>query len=121
LKCLKKQIGEATLISDESQKHFESILVLIDEIQNQETVIDNAMSEQSAGSAQIVEAVKNIGEITVQVRDGARGNLEATGAILDDAARLTDETAEISKNVNDIMGAVDDINEALSSGDQNAV
>jgi len=109
---LKNQIYNATEISDASQGQISAILGQISEIQRQEEEINNAMGEQAAGSSQILDAVRNIGEITLEVKESSRQTKGASGSILKQMKELDGETDAMSRIINDIMGDMDDWQES---------
>jgi methyl-accepting chemotaxis protein len=109
LSNLKKQIHEASGISALSLEQFNTIVDMIDEIQTQESAISDAMFEQSSGCTQMLHAVKNIDEITVHVREDSALTKESCRSIFHTMQEINKETAEISINVNAIMGVSDDL------------
>ncbi|GHU48651.1 hypothetical protein FACS1894200_06140 [Spirochaetia bacterium] len=89
LSNLKKKITSAVNVADDSQGSFARIMELLDKVSNQETVVENAMTEQTSGSEQILLAIREISTITGQVRDGSSLMLGASSAIIDEMQRLT--------------------------------
>ncbi|MHC6203907.1 methyl-accepting chemotaxis protein [Breznakiellaceae bacterium SP9] len=89
LSNLKKQITNAVNVADDSQGRFTRIVELLDKVSEQETVVENAMTEQTTGSEQILLAIRKINNITGQVRTDSSSMLGASSAIINEMQRLT--------------------------------
>jgi methyl-accepting chemotaxis protein len=109
LSKLKTQITGAVKVSDDSQERFTRIMELLEQVRNQETVIDNAMAEQSAGSGQVLIAMRQINDITTRVRDGSQGMLSACSAIISEMGRLIEASANTNERLQEITGDKDEI------------
>ncbi|MDR1210649.1 MAG: methyl-accepting chemotaxis protein [Spirochaetaceae bacterium] len=112
---LKTQINTATTLSGESQGRFSNILSILDLVRNQETVIRGAMDEQSTGSTQILQAMREISEITSMVKDGSSGMMDASTAIVSEMDHLSNATVEMSSEMDAIAGSTDRISDAVKS------
>ncbi|MDR1177701.1 MAG: methyl-accepting chemotaxis protein [Spirochaetaceae bacterium] len=112
---LKNQINTATTLSGESQDRFSNILFILDQVRNQETVIRGAMDEQSAGSTQILQAMREISEITGMVKEGSSGMMESSAAIVNEMNHLSTATVEMSSEMDAIAGSTDRISGAVKN------
>jgi methyl-accepting chemotaxis protein len=113
LKGIKEQIRAATSISTQSQEHFSALLALMGNIQNQETVIKRAMTEQETQGAQVLEAVAQIEHITREVTEYAGKITGASEQSRVETHALEEETADMSKAINGLMDHIDDIIEQI--------
>jgi len=113
LSGLKNQIQSATDFTQKSQMQFNQIVSMAEDVQNQETVIRNAMTEHEAGNIQILEATSHINAITNEIRSSF-GDIKASSTVIvKDTEILNKEMAEINKNINTIMDDVEDLNNGL--------
>ncbi|UTC63058.1 methyl-accepting chemotaxis protein [Treponema sp. OMZ 787] len=99
---LKNQIEEVTKSSLMGETQFTEVMRILNLVNNRNNEIMNAMNEQDLGSSQILEAIKNIMQITSEVRSGSEemviGNTEAGKEM----SRLVDISKSISSNMNEI-------------------
>ncbi|MHC6203626.1 methyl-accepting chemotaxis protein [Breznakiellaceae bacterium SP9] len=109
LSKLKKQITGAAKVSDDSQERFTRIMELLEQVKGQETVIENAMTEQSAGSNQVLIAMRQINDITSRVRDGSQQMLSASSVIIGEMERLIETSANTNESLHAITGNKDEI------------
>ena len=106
-----KGISESTL---SVQDNFNNIYNLTVQVQNQEDTIKAAMDEQSAGSDQVLEAVKKITDITVSVTDGSRDMIDSNNRITNDMAILSTETQNFNLTMNDVSKSAAAISRATN-------
>ncbi|MHC6202640.1 methyl-accepting chemotaxis protein [Breznakiellaceae bacterium SP9] len=109
LSKLKTQITGAVKVSDDSQERFTRIMELLEQVKGQEAVIENAMTEQSAGSGQVLIAMRQINDITSRVRDGSQQMLAASSVIIGEMKRLIEASGNTNGRLNDISGSKDQI------------
>jgi CheY-like chemotaxis protein len=109
LSKLKAQITSAVQVSDESQERFTRIVELLGQVKNQETVIENAMAEQSTGSGEVLIAMRQINDITTRVRDGSAQMLSASSVIIGEMERLIKASGNTNERLQDITGNKDQI------------
>jgi len=81
LKKIKSSIDKITKSTDNVITKFEAIDGGVKTVAEQETGILNAMSEQSAGSAQIMQAIAQVNDITGQVKEDAQKIVEAAAKL----------------------------------------
>ena len=81
LKRIKGSIDKITKSTDNVMNKFEAIDGGVKTVAEQESGIVNAMAEQSAGSAQIMQAIAQVNDITGQVKEDARQMVEAAAKL----------------------------------------
>ncbi|MDR2150398.1 MAG: methyl-accepting chemotaxis protein [Spirochaetaceae bacterium] len=112
---LRKQINTATMLSDRSQEHFNLILELVEEVQEQEQIIKNAMKEQDTGSIQVLQAMQKIKTITNEVKNGAGSMMHSSASIINEMEHLNETTKVMSGEVNEVTAKVDDISHIIKN------
>lgn len=95
------------------QNQFGVIFDLTNRVQEQETVIKNAMDEQNAGSEQVLEAISEIQKSTDVVKDNATLLLEGGRQIGLDMHTLADATREITESMNEMAAGSTQITKAV--------
>ena len=113
LSGLKTEIQKATDFTQKSQMQFDEIVSMAEDVQNQETVIRNAMTEHEAGNIQILEATSHINTITNEIRSSFGDIKASSGVIVKETENLNKEMNGINKNINTIMDNVEDLNNGL--------
>jgi methyl-accepting chemotaxis protein len=106
---IKKQINTATALSGQSQGQFTSIVAQVEKVRNQEIVIKNAMEEQETGGGQILDATRQLQDITGEIKDDMGKITASSSRILSEVKGLEQETAEMSKEINALMDNIEDI------------
>ena len=114
LNKLKGSIDQVFISTDRAQKQFESVFELTHIVKNQESVIKNAMDEQSEGGIQVLEAIREINEVTVQVKEGSVQMLNGSKEVLDEMKRLARVTQEITNSMNEMSIGTGEINIAVN-------
>ena len=112
------EIIENLIIAGEgAEKIFDEVYELTNQISNQEDVITSAMQEQSLGGKEILEATRDINEVTDTVKDGSKNILERSKAISKIISKLEDLTKNITSSMDEmsqgslqINGATQEIN-----------
>ena len=84
------------------QTQFGKIYELTQAVQQQEEVVMNAMKEQNEGSTQILDAMKNIDNSTISVKQGA-------SEMLGGGKKITAEMGKISAAGESIMNLMEEI------------
>ena len=98
----------------EIEKIFTSIYELAESVQNQETVILQAMEEQSAGSDQILIAMHTINEVTSSVKHGSSTMMQGTKEISIEMNKLSDITQQITDSMNKVYDSTSNIAQSLN-------
>ena len=106
-----KNIAQATSTADGA---FDSVATKIGALTALVSEINLAMSEQNEGSRQVLEALRDIENVTVQVRDGAIEMNTGTATILKEMSRLSNVSQQVQDRAGSIAKAVDAINSAVT-------
>lgn len=72
-----------------------------------------AMKEQSEGSQQVLEALDEIQNITVQIRDGSLEMNQGAAMILKEMSRLEENSMKVQKSTHDIARSSEAIGTAI--------
>ena len=128
LKILGESIATVTANTQEVQDQFGRIFELTQKIRQQETVIMNAMEEQNEGSAQVLEAMHSINDITNSVKDGSVQMLEGSKEVSIEMDKLSSVTREItnamnnmSQNTSSMTAVLENVTSAVSKNSKAAV
>ena len=118
LKELEDAITNVTVSTKEMEQQFTSIYEQAQNVRTQETVIAQAMEEQSGGSDQVLQAMKNINDTTITVKQGSEEILTGSKQIVTEMDILGNVTQTISSAMEEmasgstqIASAVGDVNE----------
>jgi len=110
-------INNLIIAGEGAEKVFDEVYELTNQISNQEDVITSAMQEQSLGGKEILEAIKDIKDVTNTVKDGSKNILDRGKEISQTMSRLEDLTQnltlsmeEMSQGVLQINGATQEVN-----------
>ena len=106
-----RNIAAATKTADGAFDNVASKIVSASALVNE---INLAMSEQKEGSRQVLEALRDIENVTLQIRDGAVEMNSGTATILKEVTRLSNIAQQVQDRSSSISKAVDAINKACS-------
>ena len=84
------------------ETQFTEVMRILNLVNNRNSEIMNAMNEQDTGSSQILTAIKNIMQITSEVRSGSEEMLIGNTEAGKEMTRLVDISKNISNNMNEI-------------------
>ena len=84
------------------ETQFTEVMHILSLVNNRNSEIMNAMNEQDTGSSQILAAIKNIMQITSEVRSGSEEMLIGNTEAGKEMTRLVDISKSISNNMNEI-------------------
>jgi methyl-accepting chemotaxis protein len=113
LKKIKSSIDKITQSTNSVLNKFEAIDNGVRTVSQQEENIRNAMEEQSAGSKQILEAISQLNEATVLVKEGSEEMLVGSKQIIEESRNLELVTQEISNGMNEMATGAEQINIAV--------
>ncbi len=113
LKKLKENIARVSDGSRAVKAQFESIAELTRTVSEQENVIKNAMDEQSAGGSQVLDAIRQINDVTVEVKDDSSQMYRGSKEIIVEMDKLASVTSEIDGSMKEMTKAVNDLNKAM--------
>ena len=106
-----RNIAAATTTADGA---FDAVATKIGSLTTLVNGINLAMQEQNAGSRQVLDALQNIEDVTVQIRDGAVEMNTGTETILKEITRLSGISQQVQDRAGSIAKAVDAINGAVT-------
>ena len=95
------------------QNQFEVIFELTKKVQQQEEVIKNAMDEQDAGSAQVLQSISEIQTSSDIVKENTGILLSGGKQIGEEMAHLADVTREINDSMNEMAAGSGQITKAV--------
>ena len=95
------------------QNQFEVIFELTNKVQEQETVIKNAMDEQNAGSSQVLQSISEIQTSTDIVKENSGILLEGGKQIGQEMYNLANVTREINDSMNEMAAGSGQITKAV--------
>ena len=101
----------------ELEKQFSSIYELTKVVAQQEEVVMDAMKEQNEGSKQILQAMGNIDDITLSVKNGSSEMLIGSNQLAKGMERLNDSSSTLDF-VKQMPSGADHIVGAVERGDQ---
>ena len=114
LRSLSEAISGITTDINHVQSAFENIYSLSQKVREQETVIANAMEEQTSGNQQVLEAMRDISDSTSEVKNGSAEMLVGGEQILKEMRNLSEVTTVISDNMNQINDFSQQISDAIA-------
>ena len=114
LRSLSEAIAGITTDINHVQAAFENIYELSQKVREQETVIANAMDEQTAGNQQVLEAMRSISDTTTEVKNGSAEMLVGGEQILKEMRALSEVTRVISDNMSQINEFSQQITDAVT-------
>ena len=95
------------------QKQFEVIFNLTNKVQQQESVIKNAMDEQNAGSAQVLQSITAIKTSTEIVKENTGVLLDGGKQIGEEMRNLADVSREITESMNEMAAGSGQITKSV--------
>ncbi len=113
LQELGQSINDVSNNTLEIEKLFTSIYELAESVQNQETVILQAMEEQSTGSEQVLLAMHSINDVTDSVKHGSASMMQGSREISVEMNRLADVTHQITDSMNKVYDSTSNIASSL--------
>lgn len=114
LKLVLASVKEVADSSQKLQNQFNEIYELTQTVSRQELTIMNAMHEQSEGGEQILEAIKQIQDVTANVKGSSDAMEDATSAAnvkMDNLMRLTEE---ITASMDEMSIGIESINKSIN-------
>ena len=115
LQDLSAAISEVSKNTKTVQTSFDAIYNFAQAVQDQETVITNAMTEQSAGNKQVLVAVLGINNSTDTVKNSSDEMLEGSRQIAAEMDMLKQATAQITDHMAQMQDTLSEITNALEA------
>lgn len=114
LKSLSESIEQIATDIKQVQNAFGNIFQLSQTVQQQETVISNAMEEQNSGNQQVLSAIRAISDSTMEVKNGSSEMLVGGEQILKEMQSLSNVTRVLSDNMVQINDYSQQIKDAVT-------
>ena len=114
LHSLSEAISHITVDIGHVKVAFENIYELSQKVRDQESVIANAMEEQTSGNQQVLEAMRAISDSTTEVKNGSAEMLIGGEQILKEMQHLSEVTRIISETMNQINDFSTHISDAVA-------
>ena len=111
---LKDLISDISVSSKDIKEQFEKIFSNTQEVSEQETVIKAAMDEQSTGSQQVLNVIRDINTLTGDVKSGIIEMNKDGQAVLVEMEKLAGVSVEISSNMDKISSEISEITDSVS-------
>ena len=113
LKALSSSIEMVSSHTKDVQQKFDVIYGLAQTVRTQESVIMNAMAEQSEGNQQVLDAMKQISDTTSVVRNGSQEMMVGGEQIVREMKVLNESTGKIKERMNAMTASVNGIMDAM--------
>ncbi|MFA6857495.1 MAG: methyl-accepting chemotaxis protein [Treponema sp.] len=115
LKNVLKSIDEVADSSSVLQEKFNQIYLLTQTVAQQEQTIMQAMQEQSEGGGQVLEAMKQISDVTLEVKTGGSSMRSAADAVNHEMSELMRLSEEITSGMSEMAQGISQINVSINS------
>jgi methyl-accepting chemotaxis protein len=115
LKKLSAALSQVSSSTKEVQQKFDVIYSLAQTVKEQENVVMNAMTEQSSGNQQVLDAMKEIADSTNTVKDGSSEMLAGGEQVVKEMALLAEVTKKITERMNLMTASVNEISDAMKT------
>ncbi len=102
LKDLKTQIGTLGASATNVEEQFKKIITLLNLVRNRGSEITHAMAEQNSGSIQVLKAIREINDITEEVKAGSAEMVKGNEEISNETKKLVEASEEITGNMKNI-------------------
>ena len=115
---LKEVLSSINAVADSSeslQSRFNEIYDLSRRVAEQELTIMHAMQEQSEGGTQVLNAIKQINDITVSVKSGGESMEGAASVVSREMDTLTRLTEEITSSMEEMAMGIENINMSINN------
>lgn len=109
LSIVQDAIGFFVTSSKESEDAFSLVAGKISSTDSLVRELGRAMSEQEEGSKQILEALREMNDVTSQVRTGSSEMSAGNTAVLDEMARLRDAAFDVKSRLDAMAASAEDI------------
>ena len=114
LKNLSEAISGITSDIKEVQTAFANIYELSQKVNEQESIISNAMEEQNSGNQQVLEAMHEISQSTATVKSGSTDMLTGGWKVVKEMKNLKQITETINASMTEITNYSSSISDAIT-------
>ncbi len=115
INAIRESIERVVADSKVADSAFDDTLAMIRRIDNLESELKNAMSEQEEGSRQILDALTAINAVTAEVRVGSNEMTGSSSTIRAEMTSLLGETQIIRQGMEEIAVGTVEINKTLTA------
>jgi len=115
LNDLKQMIQSAVGVSAGTGEAFASIVTTVKTVTDIEAQISQSLEEQTAGSAQVLNALSVISQITNEVHTGSTEMRAAIKSILEEIANLVSSTEQIKESALRVTEKAESVNDHVAS------
>ena len=119
-------IQELTSVGSKTEKTFENMYSLVDKVSEREALILDAMNRQDKRGMEIITAIQDINDVTDKVKNESSQMLQSGDLVAKNMGKLSEITQmfiqsvdEITKDINQINNAVQNINHVTQKNKQN--
>ncbi|OQB69646.1 MAG: putative methyl-accepting chemotaxis protein YoaH [Spirochaetes bacterium ADurb.Bin133] len=95
------------------EEKFNAIYLLAEQVKDMSDSIMGAVREQEYGSREVLSAIKNINEITAEVKYGSEDMLRGGDQVALEMHRLDDLTRAITDSMNEMASGAEQVNQAV--------
>lgn len=107
-------INKVSIAAGTAESTFDRIVEAVNAVGQQETIIKNAMDEQSAGGVSVLEALGQIKHAGTRVIDDSAATLEESKKIAEETQRLSAISGEIERMVLEMGNGLQELTSAIS-------
>ncbi len=115
LKDLKNEIEVLSDSAENIKEQFSEIFKLTGSVKDQESVIMNAMHEQTQGNEEVLNGIKAITDITTNVKLGSAEMLSGNTSVSNEIGKLATSAEEIEHSTQEILSGTEQIEGAIHS------
>jgi methyl-accepting chemotaxis protein len=112
LKQIVETINSIVTGSRASEQVFDQVTLRIGETEKLVSGVDSAIREQQEGAGQILDALKSMNDITVEVKTGSKEMSTGNATMLQEMNKLQADSREISGSVDEMVQSVARVNES---------
>jgi methyl-accepting chemotaxis protein len=113
LKRLKDSMDSISVALSSAFSEFDTVFMLTQVVKDQNSVIKDAMREQTEGGATLLTAIQEINEITFDIKNSSAQLLAGTRETLGSMKKLAEMGNDITTSMNQISTGTVDINSAV--------
>jgi len=99
LKGVLESIKSVVLTTSETEKTFEKVINHVQVIGALELEVNNALTEQKTGVGQILEALSNMKQVTVDVREGSEEMKKSSDLLQYEIKKLNEINSEVTQSM----------------------
>lgn len=120
LNALTETIEHVSESTKDVQNQFDIIYNLAQEVNQQETVLSNAMEEQNEGNNQVLQGIRSINSSTAVVKEGSIEMIQGGEQIVQEMKILINTTHTINEHMDLIMDNVNDVFNSICETEKHA-